>query len=71
MDNIITLVLGFDLNVEIKDQNDEPIKKGAKTNYPCIYTDDLPQSRILDISFFTHYNEDHLNRVRRFRKIND
>jgi len=71
VDNIINSVLGFNLNVEIKDQNGEPIKTGAKTTYSCKYYKHSPKSRLLDKSFFTHYNDALLDKIRNFRKLND
>lgn len=71
MYNIISSVLGFNLNVEIKDQDGEVIKTGAKTTHGCKFSKKKPKLRIPDKSFFTHYNEGLLNKIRDYRKQND
>lgn len=71
VDNIITSVLGFNLNVEIRDQNGEVIKTGAKTTYGCKFSKRKPKPHIPDTSFFTHYNEALLAKIRDFRRQND
>lgn len=67
---VITSVLGFDFNVEIKDQNDCLIKTGAHSVYPenvC-----LPeQYKIIDKNVFNHYNEALLEKLRQHRRLND
>jgi hypothetical protein len=71
MNNTITSVLGFNFNVEIRDQNDEVIRTGAKTTYSCGYKKRKPKPCILDTSFFTHYNEALLAKIRDYRRQND
>jgi hypothetical protein len=71
MNDIITSVLGFNFNVEIKDQNGNTIKTGAKTIF---YKGDFvkaPKNIILDKNFFTHYNDALLAKIRDYRRIND
>lgn len=71
MANLITSVLGFNLNVEIRDENGEVIRTGAKTTYSFKYKKRKPKPCILDTSFFTHYNEALLTKIRDFRRQND
>lgn len=71
MANIITSVLGFNFNVEIKDQNGELIKTGAKTTYVGHPFTKQPTVHILDKNFFTNFNEPLLAKIRDFRRIND
>ena len=62
-------VLGFDLNVEIRDQNDEIIKTGFKS---CVKPKRKCKikSRIFDPNFFTHYNEALIAKIRDMRNNN-
>ena len=64
----INSVLGFNRNIEIKDQNGETIKTGARTIYP---TDQLQplHYRVFDRSFFTHYNQVLLDKIRACRRF--
>ena len=72
MINIITSVLGFNFNVEVKDQNGELIKKGARTTYAARGRGGkIKSAHILDTSFFTHYDEALMAKIRDFRRIND
>jgi hypothetical protein len=71
MDNVIKSVLGFNFNVEIKDQNDKIIRTGARTTYVSSYKQRKPKPCLLDTSFFTHYNEALLSKIRDFRRQND
>lgn len=71
MDNVIKSVLGFNFNVEIKDQNDKIIRTGARTTYVSSYKKIKPKACIRDTSFFTHYNEALLAKIRDFRRQND
>ena len=71
MDNIITSVLGFNFNVEIRDQNGELIKTGAKTTYAGSNIRKRSTAHILDKNFFTNFNEPLLAKIRDFRRIND
>jgi hypothetical protein len=66
-DNIIKSVLGFNLKIEIKDQNGEPIKTGARTIYPTESLSNL-KYRLLDTKFFTHYNQALLDQVKACRR---
>lgn len=68
---LIKSVLGFDLNVDITDKDGNLISKGVKSS---IVPNKLPENitvRIFDKSFFTHFNEELLNKIRQHRKLND
>ena len=68
---LITSVLGFDLNADIRDESGELVPIGIrKTVYPLCKTDRI-NYRIVDKGFFTHYNEALLAKIRDFRRIND
>lgn len=70
MNDLITSVLGFNFNVEIKDQNGELIKTGARTCSLC-KSSKTPVAHIQEKKFFTNYNEALLTKIRNFRQIND
>jgi hypothetical protein len=71
MTNLITSVLGMDLKADIRDIDDNLILTGVrKTIYPVQKIDRI-NYRIVDKSFFTHYNEALLAKIRDFRRIND
>jgi hypothetical protein len=68
---LIKSVLGFNLKVEIKDQEGNLIKTGIKrTSFPVIYSDRI-NSGVFDKSFFTSFNEDLLAKIRQHRRLND
>ncbi len=68
---LIKSVLGFNLKVEIKDQEGNLIKTGIKrTIYPVVYSDRI-NSGIFDKSYFTSFNEDLLAKIRQHRRLND
>jgi hypothetical protein len=64
---LIHSVLGFNRDIEIKDQTGKPIKVGARTIYP---TDGLGklQYKILDKNVFTHYNQALIDKIRDMRR---
>ena len=64
---LIHSVLGFNRDIEIKDQNGETIKTGARTIYPTVMLEQL-QYKILDKSVFTHYNQALLDKIRDCRR---
>jgi hypothetical protein len=71
MTNLITSVLGMDLKADIRDINGDLISTGIKkTIYPVQRIDKI-NYRIVDKSFFTHYNEALIAKIRDFRRIND
>jgi hypothetical protein len=64
---LITSVLGFDLKAEIVDHNGEPIGKGFIKGAVPKRAKKIKQ-RIFDKTFFTHYNEELLAKIRDLRK---
>lgn len=68
---LINSVLGFDLKADIRDETGQLIPVGIKkTIYPAVMMERI-NYRIVDKSFFTHYNEDLISKIRDFRRIND
>jgi hypothetical protein len=71
MSDLITSVLGMDLKADIRDIDDNLILTGVKkTIYPVTMMERI-NYRIVDKSFFTHYNEALIAKIRDFRRIND
>lgn len=73
VDNVIIFesVLGFDLKADIRDNEGDLIKPGVKSS---IMPEEFPSTlcpRITDRSFFTHFNDDLLRKIREYRKLND
>jgi hypothetical protein len=66
---LIQSVLGFDFNVEIKDQNGEIIKTGCRSCFSPKRKSKI-KSKILDKNFFTHYNEALIAKIRDMRNNN-
>ena len=66
---LMTSVLGFDFNVEIRDQNGEIIKTGCKSCFTPKRKSRI-KSKILDKNFFTHFNEALLDKIRDMRNNN-
>lgn len=66
---LMTSVLGFDFNVEIRDQNDEIIKAGCRSCVTPVRRARI-KSKILDKNFFTHYNEALIAKIRDMRNNN-
>ena len=66
---LMTSVLGFDFNVEIRDQNGEVLKTGCRS---CVKPKRKRKivSKILDPNFFTHYNEALIAKIRDMRNNN-
>ena len=68
---LITSVLGFDLNADIRDESGQLVPVGVKrTIYPVAKIEKI-NYRIIDKGFFTHYNEALLAKIRDFRRLND
>ena len=68
---MICSVLGLNLKAEIRDESDQLIPIGIKkTIYPVSMMERI-NYRIVDKSFFTHYNEALIAKIRDFRRIND
>ena len=67
----IESVLGFDLNVDITDKDGNIISKGVKVSaIPTVFTEKIT-ARVFDKSFFTHFNEDLLSKIRQHRRLTD
>ena len=65
---MISSVLGFNLKAEIVDQNGEPVGKGfIKGAFPKRAK--KIKSRLFDKTFFTHYNEELVAKIRDLRKF--
>ena len=68
-DNLIKSVLGFDLKVDIRDELGNVIPIGVKKTLYPIETRTKINTRLFDKSFFTHFNEDLLNKIRQHRRL--
>ena len=68
-DNLIKSVLGFDLKVDIRDELGNVIPIGVKKTLYPIETRTKINTRLFDNSFFTHFNEDLLNKIRQHRRL--
>lgn len=69
--NIIHSVLGFNLKREIFDNEGNPLKTGAKVIVPVNTGAPNVGTKIGGQSWFTNYNEQLLNKIRNYRRIND
>lgn len=65
---MINSVLGFNLKAEIVDQNGEPVKKGFIKGFVPKRAKKI-KSRLFDKTFFTHYNEELIAKIRDLRKF--
>ena len=63
---LIQSVLGFDFNVEIRDQNGEVLKTGCRSCVTPVRKARI-KSKILDKKFFTTFNESLLAKIRNLR----
>ena len=68
---IFTSVMGFNFNVTIMDPDGNPLKTGAKVIYPTSTDTPSVGTKIGGQSWFTNFNEQLLNKVRDYRRIND
>ena len=59
-------VLGFDFNVEIRDQNGNVVKTGCRSCVTPVRKARI-KSKILDKKFFTTFNESLLAKIRNLR----
>ena len=64
---VINSVLGFDLKAEIVDHNGVPVGKGFVKG-ACPKRAKKIKQRLFDKTFFTHYNEELLAKIRDLRK---
>ena len=68
---LIESVLGFDLNVDVTDTNGNPLSKGVKKSIiPTVFPENNTV-KILDKSFFTHFNDELLDKIRQHRRLTD
>ena len=68
---LIESVLGFNLNADITDKDGNIISKGIKSSIIPKNMLDTIQPKLLDKSFFTHFNEELLNKIKQHRRLND
>lgn len=66
-DGVINSVLGFNFKVEVVDQNGEPVGKGFVKG-ACPKRPKKIKTRLFDNTFFTHFNEELLAKIRDLRK---
>ena len=67
----IKSVLGFNLKIDIKDQNGIVIPAGFKTTIASYKHRDFINSCTFDKSFFTNFDEGLLNKIRNYKRINE
>lgn len=67
----ITSVLGFNLDIDLRDHEGNPIRKGARVVTTTTTGAPNVGSKIGGQSWFTNYNEQLLNKIRDYRRIND
>jgi hypothetical protein len=68
---IFESVLGFNLKADIRDANGNLIKPGVKSS---VIPKELPiriSTKITDRSFFTHFNDELLSKIRQHRRLTD
>lgn len=68
---LIKSVLGFDLNVDVTDQEGNVISKGVRKSVFPTENVGYIKATVFDKSFFTHFNEDLLRKIREYRRLND
>ena len=68
---IFTSVIGFNFNVTILDNEGNALKTGAKVIIPSNMGVPSVGTRIGGEKWFTNYNEQLLNKIRDYRRIND
>jgi hypothetical protein len=71
-EKLITSVMGFNFNINVKDENNQLVKQGIK------YTIQRKQGtiaafkqRVTDKKWFTHFNDGLYNKILDYRKNND
>lgn len=69
--NLITSVMGFDLECTLKDEYDQPLKTGIKSTVHIQSSLKPPTNRIIDKKWFTHFDDGLYNKVLDYRKHND
>jgi hypothetical protein len=68
---LFTSVLGFNFDATIVDNEGNPLKTGARLVF--VPNEDAPNvgTKIGGQSWFTNYNDQLLNKIRDYRRIND
>lgn len=70
-DNLIRSVLGFNLKIDIRDEEGNIMPTGVKkTFYPIEITTRI-NTRLFDKRFFTTFDEALLNKIRDYRNLNE
>lgn len=67
----IESVLGFDLNVDVTDKDGNIISRGVKKSVIPSKIPEKTTAKVFDRSFFTHFNEDLLSKIRQHRRLTD
>jgi len=69
---LISSVLGFNFNTELYDTTGNLVLSGTRTIYQA-YSGDLPKIgiKLPNKKWFTNYNQDLIDKIRDFRRIND
>ena len=67
----IDSVLGFNMDIDLKDNDGNPVKIGVKTVSFKIVGAPNVGTKIGGHSWFTNYNEQLLNKIRDYRRRND
>jgi hypothetical protein len=68
---LISSVLGFNLKIEIRDQDGCLVPSGIKRTIVPAEKSERTPVKLFDRSFFTSFNEDLLNKVIYHRRLND
>jgi hypothetical protein len=72
MNNVIYSVIGFSFTIELKDSNGELVKPGIKrTCFECTGESPRIGTGMTNKSWFTHYNQPLLDKIKDARRIND
>jgi len=70
-DNLIRSVLGFNLKIDIRDEEGNIMPTGVKkTFYPIEITTRI-NTRLFDKRFFTTFDEALLNKIKDYRNLNE
>jgi len=68
--NLMTSVMGFDLECTVIDENGSPVKQGFSTVYKFKKGPTL-KNRVINKKFWTNYNEGLLNKILDYRRNNE
>jgi hypothetical protein len=67
----IDSVLGFNMDIDLKDNDGNPVKMGAKIVSSEIVGTPSVGTKIGGQKWFTNFNDQLLNKIRDYRRIND